>query len=171
MPGHAYVPLNLHGTEPLPAMSAERCQRMCAEHPQCVHFTYLDEDHSCHLADVNAVMTKGGKGSIAGPPTCDTVEEVLAAANELMVMRRYAEHRDINGAGLPKARHTPLGWLMATACLALFPLSWLLATALGRAFEASSARSVSRSKLLPDDEPSLLEEEAEEESQDASWLE
>jgi len=168
--GHAYLPLGLHGSDPTPAINAKRCQRICADHPECVHWTYLKEDHSCHLGDGNAVMTKTDKGSIAGPRTCDTSEDVLAAANQLMVMRRYAD--DINGSSPPKARRAPLGWLMATACLALFPLAWLLTMALGRALEMSSARSVPGSKLLPVDEPELLEEEPEDaESHEVPWLE
>lgn len=94
--GGAYFPLDLLGSLPFSAGTAEDCQRACQKEPSCAHFSWYAPTSTCHAADLAATHVANFAGYVAGPARCDGVAEGVEA--------KFAEVRHgIFGAGLGTA--------------------------------------------------------------------
>mmetsp|Transcript_104364 Transcript_104364/g.202155 ORF Transcript_104364/g.202155 Transcript_104364/m.202155 type:complete len:468 (+) Transcript_104364:38-1441(+) len=66
----SWEPLDMPGTYPVLVDGVKACQRKCAETPGCVHFSYWQELHHCHLQDAYAFRLRGRTGFVSGPFKC-----------------------------------------------------------------------------------------------------
>jgi len=108
--GGAYFPLDLLGSLPFSAGTAEECQQACQKQPNCAHFSWYAPTSTCHAADLAASHAGNFAGYVAGPARCDGIAEGVEA--------KFAEVRHgIFGTGLGTALAS--GPFFALALLAL----------------------------------------------------
>ena len=63
-----FHPANMKGTRGVSTPSVEAWQKLCADTPDCAHFSFW-QNHGCHRQDASATMMRASQ-VIAGPLTC-----------------------------------------------------------------------------------------------------